>query len=78
MKKIINFDFGRIIISILFFGIAYLFKDNDVWFLSLLIVSYIIISYEVIFIALKNIFKGEFFDENFVNVTRNDMCVFHR
>ena len=75
MKKIINFDFGRIIISILFFGIAYLFKDNDVWFLSLLIVSYIIISYEVIFTALKNIFKGEFFDENFL-MSLATICAF--
>lgn len=75
MRKIINFDFGRIIISILFFGIAYLFKDNDVWFLSLLIVSYIIISYEVIFTALKNIFKGEFFDENFL-MSLATICAF--
>ena len=75
MKKIINFDFGRIIISIFFFGIAYLFKDNDVWFLSLLIVSYIIISYEVIFTALKNIFKGEFFDENFL-MSLATICAF--
>ena len=61
MKKFINFDFGRIIISVLFLGLAYLFKENNNLFLILLVISYIIISYEVILMAFKNIFKGNFF-----------------
>lgn len=74
MKKIINFDFIRIIISILFFAFAYLFKEN-ILFLILLIISYIIISYEVILNALKKIYKGKFFDENFLMMLAT-ICAF--
>ena len=75
MKKFINFDFVRIIISILFLGLAYLFKENGTLFLILLVLSYIVIAYETLFTALKNIFKGEVFDENFL-MSLATICAF--
>lgn len=50
----------RIIISSLLFGVSFL-VDNPLIFL---ILSYIVISYEIFIDGIKNILKGELFDEN--------------
>lgn len=60
MKKNKSIVF-RIIISliILFLG---MFLDNNI----VLVIGYIIIGYDVLFKAIRNIFKGNFLDENFL------------
>ncbi|SDL39126.1 Cd2+/Zn2+-exporting ATPase [Clostridium cochlearium] len=45
---------------------AFLIKDEESLKTSLFIVSYILVGYEIIIIALKNILRGEIFDENFL------------
>ena len=57
----------KIIISFILMIVSVLFKF-DIKYLNniLFIVAYIIVGYEVVFKALKNIFKGEVFDENFL------------
>ncbi len=66
MKKIIlNEDLLKIIISLLIFIVSYFFKDIQFWFL---VVSYIIVSYEVIIEAIKKVCCLKFFDETMLMV----------
>lgn len=61
-KKII-----RLILSGLVFSIALLIKIDIEWIkISLYIISYLIVGFEVIKEAIGNILKGDFFDENFL------------
>lgn len=68
MKKIeFSEDLIKIIISTILFIIAIIFQNNTIK-LILLALSYIIISYELYIDAIKNILKGEFFDESFLMI----------
>ncbi len=67
MQKIWNKDLIRILISILLFILALFIKISP-YHLILLILSYIIISYEIYWKAFKNIKKKEIFDENFLMI----------
>lgn len=61
-KKII-----KIIISGLVFSIGFFIKTDIEWIkIALFIISYLIIGFEVLKDAIKNIIKGDFFDENFL------------
>lgn len=55
----------RIIISGLLFALSFIFKTKYVVF-GILLVSYIIIGYDVLFKAFRNIKRGKIFDENFL------------
>ena len=63
MKK----DGIKIIIALILFIFAMAVKFENVWINNgIFIVSYIIVGFEIIKDAIKNIFKGEIFDENFL------------
>ena len=65
MKKIeINEDFIRIIISVIFLILGLIFSNNVI----LLTISYVFVSKEVYYNAIKNIKDGEIFDENFLMI----------
>ena len=66
--KIINADLIKLILSLILILIAYLFIENPNIFKTLLFISYIIVSYEVYFNAIKNIKDKEFFDENILMI----------
>lgn len=66
--KIINADLVKLIMSLIFILIAYLFIENPNIFKTLLFISYIVVSYEVYFNAIKNIKDKEFFDENILMI----------
>ena len=66
MKKI-SLELFKIIICGLIFVIS-LFINNFNLKIILLIISYLIISYEMYINAIKNIIKGEIFDENFLMI----------
>ena len=66
MKKF-DFDFFKIILSGIIFVIS-LFIDTETTKFILLIISYIIVSYEMYISAFKNILKGEIFDENLLMI----------
>lgn len=55
----------RIIISGLLFALSFIFKTKYVLF-GILLVSYIIIGYDVLLKAFRNIKRGKIFDENFL------------
>ena len=55
----------RIIISVLLFALSFIFKTKYVVF-GILLVSYIIIGYDVLLKAFRNIKRGKIFDENFL------------
>ena len=55
----------RIIISGLLFALSFIFKTKYVVF-GILLVSYIIIGYDVLLNAFRNIKRGKIFDENFL------------
>ena len=58
-------DLYKVIISTIIFFIGLLI-DNATFKIILFFIAYIIVSYEIIFNAFKNILKGEVFDENFL------------
>ena len=66
MKKF-DFDFFKIILSGIIFVIS-LFIDTETTKFILLIISYIIVSYEMYISAFKNILRGEIFDENLLMI----------
>ena len=65
--KNFDFDFFKIILSGIIFVIS-LFIDTETTKFILLIISYIIVSYEMYISAFKNILKGEIFDENLLMI----------
>jgi len=67
MKKYINEDFIKIVIGLLLFIIS-LIIDIQVVKIGILLLSYIIVSYEMYIKAFKNIKEGEIFDENFLMI----------
>ena len=56
----------KIIVSTILFAIGIIFEFGKTTELVIFLSSYIIIGYEIIFKAIKNIFKGDVFDENFL------------
>lgn len=56
----------KIIVSAILFVIGIIFEFGKTTELVIFLSSYIIIGYEIIFKAIKNIFKGDVFDENFL------------
>jgi Cd2+/Zn2+-exporting ATPase len=67
MKKLLNEDLIKIIISTILFIISF-FIDIEIYKIGILLLSYIIISYEMYIESIKNIRKGEIFDENFLMI----------
>lgn len=61
-----KFELVKIIISSILFAVGIIFKFSKTAELVIFLLAYIIIGYEIIFRAIKNIFKGEVFDENFL------------
>ena len=61
----LSFEFIKIIISAVFFLLSLLI-DNKTTSLLMIVLSYAIVGYEVVFSAIKNIFKGKPFDEAFL------------
>ena len=65
MKKInINEDLLKIIISTVLFLLSFLVKDYHILYVIILLLSYIIISYELYINTYHNILEKEFFDED--------------
>lgn len=66
----------RIIISGLLFALSFIFKTKYVMF-GILLVSYIIIGYDVLLKAFRNIKRGKIFDENFLmsGATIGAICI---
>lgn len=63
MKRI-NEDLLKIIISTILFIISFFIKDNKFMYFAVLLVSYVVISYELYVNTYKNILEKEFFDED--------------
>lgn len=61
-----KFELVKIIISSILFTVGIIFKFSKTAELVIFLLAYIIIGYGIIFRAIKNIFKGEVFDENFL------------
>ena len=66
MSKKLNKQLIRIIISLILVIISFLIKFDNELNGILFIVSYIIIGYDIVLKAIRNIFKGKVFDENFL------------
>ncbi len=61
-----SFDFIKVYISAFLFVLGLVLPVGFWIKFSIYLVSYIIVGYEVVFKALKNIIKGKFLDENFL------------
>lgn len=66
MGKKLNKQLIRIIISLILVIISFLIKFDNELNGILFIVSYIIMGYDIVLKAIRNIFKGKVFDENFL------------
>ena len=64
----INEDLIKIVISFILFAFSFFIKDYKIFYLIVLILSYLIVSYEVFIDAFKNALKGEIFDENLLMI----------
>ena len=67
MKKYLNEDLIKIIISLILFIVSF-FIQNETIKLIILILSYIIISYEMYIEAFKDFREGEIFNEEFLMI----------
>lgn len=57
----------KIVLSLILFLVAILIKFNNIWINnSIFIVSYIIVGFDIVKKAIRNIFRGKVFDENFL------------
>lgn len=56
----------KIIISLILFLLGLLFIKNNITRIIIFTISYIIVSYDIIFRTIKNIIKGSIFDETFL------------
>ena len=57
----------RIIIAFLLVIVSFLIKfENELYNNILYIIAYIIVGYDIVLKAIRNIFKGKVFDENFL------------
>ncbi len=67
MSKKMNTQLFRIMISFLLVVISFLLKlDNELYNNILLVIAYMIVGYDIVLKAIRNIFKGKIFDENFL------------
>lgn len=57
---------ARVILAIVLFSLAMIFTSAPTFKISLLGISYLIAGYDILVKALKNIIKGQVFDENFL------------
>ena len=58
-EEVKNYTIPRIILAIILFICAYIYKP-------LFLVAYVLIGFDILFRAIKNIIKGQIFDENFL------------
>jgi len=65
-KTIVRIFFFGILLGILMFIIGILFHLSKSTLFMALFISYIIFGYDVLWRAIKNIKKGQIFDENFL------------
>ncbi len=57
----------KIVLSLILFLVAILIEFNNIWINnSIFIVSYIIVGFDIVKKAIRNIFRGKVFDENFL------------
>ena len=57
----------QVIIALLLFIVAFTIKVKNVWIHNAIyIISYIIVGFPIVWKAIRNIFKGKIFDENFL------------
>ena len=57
----------KIILAAILYIVALVGKFGNVWVNNIiLIISYIIVGFDILKEAIENIFKGEIFDENFL------------
>lgn len=65
IKKII--DISRVCLAIVLAVVGFIIPVSVLWLkISIFVLAYLFVGYEVIYIALKNIIKGKVFDENFL------------
>lgn len=76
-KNLLNFDFIKIIIGAVLFGISFLFEEKSILYFLFIFLSYIILTYEMFIDAIKKIFKKELFDENLLMIiaTISAFCI---
>lgn len=57
----------KIVIALILFIISFCIKFNNIWINNILyIISYVIVGLEIVLKAIRNIFRGKIFDENFL------------
>ena len=57
----------KIIVAFILFVAAMVINVSNVWINNILyIISYLIVGYDIVLKAIRNIFRGKIFDENFL------------
>lgn len=66
MKEERNKEIARITIGAVFFGVAFIFNFSSRMEFLLYLISYFVVGSEVVLRAVRNIVRGQVFDENFL------------
>ena len=67
MNRKMNRQLRKIIVSCLLVAISFLLKfDTEMYNNILYVIAYIIVGYDILLKAVRNIFRGKIFDENFL------------
>jgi Cd2+/Zn2+-exporting ATPase len=66
MKEERNKEIARIAIGAVFFGVAFIFNFSSRMEFFLYLISYFVVGSEVVLRAVRNIVRGQVFDENFL------------
>lgn len=65
-KNPLLFDFVSVLVAILLFVVGLIIGKDHSLYLPVMFTSYIIVGGEVVYKAIRNIFRGNLFDENFL------------
>jgi len=66
MDKVQKLDLIKVLVSAVFFAVAFIIPLENTIRIILLMVAFLTIGYEVLWSAIRNILHGEIFDDNFL------------
>jgi len=66
MDKVQKLDLIKVLVSAVFFAVAFIIPLENTIRIILLMVAFLTVGYEVLWSAIRNILHGEIFDENFL------------
>lgn len=61
-----KWDIIKILVALVLFGVGLWVGEDSVFYIPIFILAYVIVGLEIVYKAIKNLFQGNWFDENFL------------